>query len=81
MRTSIRTAIKAKREGMRKGVPDLFVPKWKLWIEFKRSKGGTVSPEQKEWHEYLEDHCGDIVIIARGCDDGVKKVMALTHNL
>jgi hypothetical protein len=25
-----------------------------LFVEIKRAKGGTVSGEQKEWHEYLD---------------------------
>lgn len=42
-----------KREGVKKGVPDLFlaVPKKAcggLWIEMKK-KGGKVTLEQREW--------------------------------
>lgn len=47
-----------KSVGLRKGVPDLFlpVPKGKyhgLWIEMKRRKKSTTSKEQKEWIEAL----------------------------
>lgn len=48
------TAYKMKMEGQSKGVPDLFIPEWKLFIEMKRQKGGRLSPEQKEWLNYLE---------------------------
>jgi len=55
-----------KTEGVSKGVPDLYIPAWRVWVEMKRQKGGTVSPEQKDWHQYLES-CGDCVILAKGC--------------
>ena len=53
-RTSMGTARKLKREGLRKGVPDLMLPVAKrgmngLFIEMKRQKGGRLSPEQKWW--------------------------------
>jgi hypothetical protein len=64
---------KLKREGMVKGVPDLLlaVPRspWNgFWIEMKRAKGGTVSPEQKEMHALLYAQ-GYAVAVAKGCDD------------
>lgn len=48
------TAYKMKMEGQSKGVPDLFIPAWHLFIEMKRQKGGRLSPEQKQWKECLE---------------------------
>lgn len=50
---NIITAARMKREGVAKGIPDLLIPSLKLWIEMKRIKGGSVSPEQKDWMEYL----------------------------
>lgn len=72
-RASIGAAIKAKKEGVSSGVPDLYIPAWKLWVEMKRQKGGVVSPEQKEWIQYLES-IGDRVIVARGWVDAVSKI-------
>ena len=45
---------KAKAEGVKKGVSDLLLPVpgpggAGLWIEMKKRKGGSESPEQKEW--------------------------------
>lgn len=40
-------------EGMSKGCPDLWIPEWRMAIEMKRTKGGVISPEQKDWHNYL----------------------------
>lgn len=77
MRTSIRTAIKAKKEGLSSGFPDLMIPAWNCYIEMKRQKGGVLSPEQKEWHQYLEDHCDAVVIVAKGCDDAIRQIMGL----
>ena len=62
-----------KAEGMSSGVPDLCIPAMRTWIEFKRVKGGVVSPEQADWHEYLRG-IGDRVIVARGCDDAIKQL-------
>lgn len=70
-------AAKMKAAGVSKGVPDLFVPEWKLWVEMKRIKGGTVSPEQKDWISYLES-IGYTCIIGKGCEDAkVKIILAL----
>lgn len=50
---------KLKAEGVKAGVSDLFVPAWLLWIEMKRSDGGSgLSKPQKEWRDYVKslDH-------------------------
>lgn len=47
-------AAKLKAEGVSKGVPDIFIPEWHLFIEMKRKKGGRLSSEQKDWIAYLE---------------------------
>lgn len=75
-RANMRAAIKAKREGVSPGVPDLYIPEWKLWVEMKRQKGSTTSPEQKDWHEYLRQ-IGDHVIIAKGCADALDQIKEL----
>ena len=66
------TASRLKAEGVSPGVPDLFVPAWGLWVEMKRAKGGKISPEQKEWHQYLES-CGYRVIVGLGQTDAIKQ--------
>ena len=48
------TAGRLKVEGVVAGVPDLFVPEWRLWIEMKRIKGGVISNEQQGMIEYLQ---------------------------
>ena len=56
----IRTAAMLKAEGVKPGVPDIFLPvprggKHGLYIELKRRKGGTVSEAQQAWIRAL---CG-----------------------
>lgn len=41
---------KLKAEGLVKGIPDLFIPQYKLFIEMKRRDGGVVSESQKKVH-------------------------------
>ena len=71
------TAMKLVCEGVSAGVPDLFVPAWALWIEMKRQKGGSVSLEQKDWHQYLIS-IGHKVLIAKGFADAVDKLHKIT---
>ena len=66
-------AMKLKAEGVSKGVPDLFIPEWRMWIEMKRQNGGRVSPDQKDWMEYLEQ-CGYTCIVARGAADALEQI-------
>lgn len=59
------TAQKLKMEGVSSGVPDLYIPAHRCWIEMKRKKGGRLSATQKDWIEYLEG-IGDKVIVGEG---------------
>jgi hypothetical protein len=74
-----RTASRLKAEGVTAGVPDLFIPEWRLWIEMKRSKGGSVSKEQKAMHEHLK-LIGYQVIIGKGFADAKEKIEAFIKN-
>ncbi len=54
-------AKKLKAEGVKKGVPDVFlsVPRRGyngLYIEMKRQQGSTTSEAQKEWHTALRQY-------------------------
>ena len=76
---SMATAARLKAEGVSSGVPDLFVPAWRLWVEMKRSKGGSVSAEQKDWIAYLEsvEFC---CIVGKGADDAKAKISAFFNQ-
>jgi hypothetical protein len=69
------TAGRLKAEGVASGVPDLFVPAWRLWVEMKRAKGGSLSPEQKDWIKYLEG-VGYWVIVGKGADHAKQQISA-----
>ena len=47
------TAARLKLEGVESGVPDLFIPAWRMWIEMKRTIGGSTSAAQKYWLTHL----------------------------
>jgi hypothetical protein len=69
------TAGRLKAEGVSSGVPDLCIPAWKLWVEMKRTKGGSVSPEQKDWIKYLED-VGYCVKVCKGAEAAKLQIQA-----
>lgn len=76
---SITAATRLKAEGVSAGVPDLFIPAWRCWVEMKRSKGGSVSAEQKDWIAYLEsvDFC---CIVGKGAEDAREKLSAFFNE-
>ena len=76
---SIAAAARLKVEGVSAGVPDLHVPAWSLWIEMKRSKGGSVSAEQKDWIAYLEG-VKHWCIVGKGADDAKAKITAFYNE-
>ena len=49
---------KMKAEGLKKGFPDMvvFLPEKILFIEMKKKKGGTVSPEQQTWYKIINSY-------------------------
>ena len=71
---------KLKMEGVSPGVPDLFIPDWLLWVEMKREKGGRVSPEQKDWMEYL-DGLGHNTMVGNGFEESRIKVLTFHKNI
>lgn len=75
------TAQRLKAEGASPGVPDLMIPEWRLWIEFKRRKGGRLSPDQKDWRDYLINECGDSWIMAKGAEEAVKLTLAFARSM
>ena len=74
----IRTAINLKREGVKKGVPDIIFAYPNevyhgMFIEMKRRKGGVVSQEQTEMIETL-NHNGYLAIVCKGCDEAITAI-------
>ena len=69
------TAIRLKREGVRSGVPDLFLPVARydyhgLFLELKRAKGGNLSGTQKEWLKNLSEQ-GYLVKRSNGGEEAI----------
>lgn len=71
---AISVAKRLKAEGVVRGVPDLYVPQWNLWIEMKRQKGGRLSPEQKQVIDYLKG-IGHTVVVGRGAEDASAQIL------
>ena len=71
---SISVAVRLKKLGVVRGIPDLFVPSWKLFIEMKRVDGGTVSPDQKKIMAYLE-RVGYRCLVCRGATDASRQIL------
>ena len=61
---SIRTKMKMKREGIRAGMPDIFIayPDRLVFIELKREKGWVASDDQKHAIEQINKACGHAYI-------------------
>ncbi len=71
-----RTAGVMKMEGVRKGVPDLMFAYPSnnyhgMFIEMKKEVGGTVSKEQQEMLDLLDDQ-GYYCIVARGAKEAIQ---------
>ena len=64
---------KFKREGVKSGVPDIFIPTpmgdyHGLFIELKRKQGGRISEYQRYWLDYLNSQ-GYLAKVACGFDE------------
>ena len=78
LRASIGAVIKAKASGGRKGIPDLFLPIpcggfHGLYIEMKRTKGGSLTPEQKDWIKFLGDS-GYKAAVCKGHESAIEVI-------
>jgi hypothetical protein len=70
----IAAAARLKVEGVVRGIPDLHIPAWGLWVEMKRTKGGRLSPEQTVMIAYL-DGIGQTVIVGVGFEDAKEQIV------
>ena len=75
-------AAKFKREGLRSGIPDLFLPVPTatkdryyagLFLELKRTKGSVTSKEQVAWIDFLRVS-GYACYICRGADEAIATI-------
>lgn len=68
------TGAKLKAEGVSAGVPDLYIPAWRVWVEMK-AVNGIVSDKQADWHAYLRS-IGDTVLVCFGKDAALAAIAA-----
>jgi len=66
-------------EGLHPGAADLYIPKWKLWIEFKKIKGGVLSEKQKKFRDYVVK-IGDNWMLAKGAKNGEEQILNFLKN-
>ena len=73
-------ALKLKVEGVVPGVPDLFIPAWRVWVEMKKAKGGKLSQEQQLMIKYLQsvNYC---VIVGHGAEDAINQLTEKYHEI
>lgn len=76
------TARRMKAEGVKSGVPDLFLPiaragRHGLYIEMKAHRG-SVTPEQREWIAALRDQ-GYRAEVARGFEAAINIIEDYVH--
>ena len=67
-----------KATGTSPGVPDLMLPTPRgkhhgLFVEMKRTKGGRISAEQKDWIAYLQAN-GYRAIVCHGFEEAKKEI-------
>ncbi len=70
--------LKAKQQGLKKGYPDIFLPVRNkefsgLFIELKRIKGGSVSPEQKKFLKRLNGQ-GFMAVVCKGHEAAIEVI-------
>ena len=76
---SIGVAVKMKAEGVKSGVPDMFLPipvgsYCGMFIELKKRSGGQVSPAQRAFLASLDDRYR--AVVANGAQHAVDKILA-----
>ena len=73
-----------KAQGYKAGFPDLIVFAKNsvhklLFLEFKREKGGTLSPKQKDWINWLNDN-GYYAKCVKGSQEAIKELELYLSN-
>lgn len=79
-RRHIGAAVKLKKMGVLRGVPDIYCLDYKLFIEFKKDRKGRVSKEQKAFFERAIE-TNHRAMVFYGFEDGVEKFTKLTKEL
>jgi len=83
VKLTIGQAVKAKKAGMKRGYPDMFLPvarrEWHgLFIELKVGKN-KASPEQKTWIEALQGQ-GYCAVICYGANEAIEVIRSYLEH-
>lgn len=76
---SIGVAVKMKAEGVKSGVPDMFLPipvgsYCGMFVELKKRQGGQISSSQREFLRALDPrYCA---VVANGAEQAIEKILA-----
>jgi len=70
----VSVGVRLKKQGVVAGIPDLFIPSLKIFIEMKRKYGGVVSKEQEKIIAYLI-RVGYTVWVCHGAEDASRKLL------
>lgn len=78
-----RRAVRMKQQGTSPGTPDymIIVNGSLIFIELKRVKGSTTSPEQKSWIEALNQVDNVGAFIAHGADQAIRIIENYSTNI
>lgn len=70
-----------KEQGVRAGLPDLvcIINDNLVWIEMKRTKGGTLSQAQKDWIAALEA-AGQTVRVCKGASAAIEFIQEIERG-
>lgn len=76
---TIGTAVKMKAEGVKSGVPDMFLPipvgsHCGMFVELKKRSGGQVSPAQRAFLASLDARYR--AVVANGAQQAIDKILA-----
>lgn len=77
-----RRAVRMKRAGVSRGFPDyvVYLDGYTLYIELKRQQGGRVSPEQREWLDFLSEQPRSYVKVAHGADEAIEWINGIAES-
>jgi hypothetical protein len=71
---ALSVGVRLKKQGVTAGIPDLFIPAWRCFVEMKRKEGGVVSEKQRKIMEYLT-RVGYTCMVSYGAEDASRQLL------
>ena len=72
-------ALKLKNMGTMRGIWDLYVREWNLWVEMK-DDNNDLTKEQEEWRDYCSKF-GDRFIVGYSFEDAKEKIQKYIDSI